>query len=83
MAEQKICQCCGMPLEEALFSREPDGTVNPEYCKWCYADGAFTYTDPAVLIDFCVNNLSVEGWSPEQMRAHMEQLLPTLRHWQK
>ena len=36
---QLICQCCGMPLEESSISKEPDGTPNEAYCKWCYADG--------------------------------------------
>ena len=36
---QLFCQCCGMPLEEEIISREKDGTPNEEYCKWCYADG--------------------------------------------
>ena len=36
-----ICQCCGMPLEDEILSREPDGTINEDYCKWCYADGKF------------------------------------------
>ena len=39
-----ICQCCGMPLEDSFISREPDGTMNEEYCKWCYAGGEFVYT---------------------------------------
>ena len=30
---QLICQCCGMPLEDAAMSREPDGAFNEEYCK--------------------------------------------------
>ena len=38
-----VCQCCGMPLEDAVLSREPDGTLNEEYCKWCYTGGQFTY----------------------------------------
>ena len=37
-----ICKCCGKPLEESNFSKETDGRVNEEYCKWCYADGDFT-----------------------------------------
>ena len=41
---QLICQCCGMPLEDSTTSREPDGTFNEEYCKWCYTDGEFKYT---------------------------------------
>ena len=38
-----VCQCCGMPLEDATMSREPDGTFNEAYCKWCYTDGKFVY----------------------------------------
>ena len=32
---QLICQCCGMPLEDGNMSREPDGSFNEDYCKWC------------------------------------------------
>ena len=40
---QLICQCCGMPLEDSNISKEIDGFFNEEYCKWCYADGEYTY----------------------------------------
>ena len=30
-----ICQCCGMPLDDSSISREIDGALNEEYCKWC------------------------------------------------
>ena len=33
-----ICQCCGMPLEDGNISREKDGVLNEQYCKWCYAE---------------------------------------------
>ena len=36
------CTCCGMPLEDSFISREKDGFLNEDYCKWCYADGDFT-----------------------------------------
>ena len=37
---QLVCQSCGMPLnEDGLISREPDGSYNEDYCKWCYANG--------------------------------------------
>ena len=32
--EKLICQCCGMPLESEMFSREKDGTPNSSYCKF-------------------------------------------------
>ena len=78
-----VCQCCGMPLEDAVLSREPDGTLNEEYCKWCYTGGQFTYTDPESLIAYCEAHMATETWPREQVRAYMEQLLPTLHYWQK
>lgn len=80
---QLICQCCGMPLDDAVTSREPDGAFNEEYCKWCYAGGQFTYTSPEQLIDFCVQHMATEAWPAEQVRAHMEAVVPCLNHWRK
>ena len=76
-----ICQCCGMPLDDAVISKEPDGTFNESYCKWCYADGTFTYSSKEQLIDFCAAHLASENWPAQQVRAHMEAVLPTLEHW--
>ena len=36
-----VCQCCGMPLDDASLSRELDGAFNEDYCKWCYHAGTF------------------------------------------
>ena len=80
---QLICQCCGMPLEDATTSKEPDGSFNEDYCKWCYADGVFHYTSEQQLIDFCVEHMATEQWPSEQVRAHMEAMLPNLKHWKK
>ena len=38
-----ICQCCGMPLEDSVFSIEPDGDFIEDYCKWCFAECHFAY----------------------------------------
>ena len=76
-----ICQCCGMPLDDSTISREPDGTFNEDYCKWCYADGAFVYTDKDELLEFLVSHMSNEKFPPEQARAYFEAELPKLKHW--
>lgn len=76
-----ICQCCGMPLDDATLSREPDGAFNEEYCKWCYADGKFAYTSLTELTDFLVGHMSNENWPSEQARAYFEAQLPKLNHW--
>ena len=81
--EPLVCQCCGMPLEDAAISREPDGSFNEEYCKWCYADGEFKYTSKEQIIDFCVEHMASEDWPKEQVRAHMEAVVPRLRHWKE
>ncbi len=76
-----ICQCCGMPLDDSSISKEPDGTFNEEYCKWCYADGKFVYTSLEKLIDFLIGHMANESWTPEQARAYFEAQLPKLNHW--
>ena len=80
---QLICQCCGMPLEDATTSREPGGAFNEEYCKWCYTDGTFKYTSPEQLIEFCVEHMASDAWPKEQVRAHMEAVVPNLKRWKK
>lgn len=80
---QLICQCCGMPLDDASVSREPDGTFQEEYCKWCYSDGQFAYTDLGELIDFLAGHMSNGNWPPEQVRACLEERLPGLEHWKQ
>ena len=69
---QLICQCCGMPLEDINISREPDGTFNEEYCKWCYADGTYTYHNMDELLDICVKNMVNENFTEEQARSYMK-----------
>ena len=78
-----ICQCCGMELDDSIMSREKDGSINPDYCQWCYTDGKFTYSNIEDLITFCEEHLSSENWSKESVREYMTSLLPTLKHWKE
>lgn len=80
---QLYCQCCGMPLDDTTISKDPNGDFNEEYCKWCYHDGEFTYKSKEQLIDFCVEHMASAAWPKEQVRAHMEAVVPTLKHWKK
>ena len=79
-----ICQCCGMPLEDDdIIGHNHDGSFNENYCKWCYADGTYTYNDMDDLIEVCVKNMVSENFSEEQARSYMKELLPTLDYWKK
>ena len=78
---QRICQCCGMPLEDGIFAKNEDGTINEKYCQWCYVDGKHTYTDMDEMIDTCVVHMVNENFTEEQARSYLKQLLPTLDYW--
>ncbi len=81
--QKLICQCCGMPLEDEIIGRNEDGTLNEHYCKWCYADGTYTYSDMDDLIEVCVRNMVNEDFTEEQARAYLKQMLPGLDYWKK
>ena len=80
---QLICQCCGMPLEDSIIGTDRDGALNEDYCKWCYADGSYTYSDMDELIDVCIPHMAEQGFSEEQARAYMKQKLPELDYWKR
>ena len=81
--KQLICQCCGMPLsEDSLISREPDGSYNEDYCKWCYADGEFAYQSKESLLDFLIGHMpNPDHLTDEERRAQFDLYLSQLKHW--
>ena len=80
---QLICQCCGMPLDDSMVSRETDGSANDDYCKWCYADGRFMYSNMEDLIEVCVKNMVSAEHSEEEVRAYLKSALPKLDYWKR
>ena len=80
---QLFCQCCGMPLEDAILGRDKDGSLNEDYCQWCYADGEYTYSDMDTLIDVCIPHMAQQGFTEEQARAYMKERLPQLDYWKR
>ena len=80
---QLVCQCCGMPLEDAILGKNRDGSLNEDYCQWCYADGTYTYSDMDDLIEICVPQMVKEGFSEDQARTYLRQTLPQLDYWKR
>ena len=78
---QLIYQCCGMPLEDAILGHNQDGSLNEDYCQWCYADGTYTYNDMDDLIRVSVPLMVEHGFTEDQAREYMKQKLPTLDYW--
>ncbi|GIP34523.1 zinc ribbon domain-containing protein [Paenibacillus sp. J2TS4] len=77
------CQSCGMPMEEPQRAKEKDGTVNEEYCLYCYEEGQFKQPEITMeqMIDICVPFMKESGMPEEQARALLQQQLPTLSRW--
>ena len=80
---QLICQCCGMPMGDEIIGRDKDGSLNENYCKWCYADGTYTYSNMDDLIEICIPHMTEQGFSEEQARAYMQEMLPKLDYWKR
>ena len=78
-----VCQCCGMPLDDSILGRNRDGSLNEEYCQWCYADGTYTYSDMDELIRICIPQMVKQGFTEDQARDYMKQKLPTLDYWKR
>ena len=81
--QKLFCQCCGMPLEDKIIGKDKDGTPNEAYCKWCYADGTYTYSNMDELINVCIPHMVSESFSEEQARAYLKQMLPQLDYWKR
>ena len=80
---QLICQCCGMPMEDSILSKNADGSINEDYCQWCFADGTYTYSNMDDLINVCVGHMANEQFSEDQVRAYLKEKLPTLDYWKR
>lgn len=88
--EQKFCQSCGMPLTDANKGTNTDGSLNNDYCTYCYKEGKFTQDFTMnQMIEFCAqftDQINKEaGWNltPEQAKKQMRQFFPYLKRWKQ
>jgi len=86
--EQNFCQSCGMPLTEEHYSTNKDGSVNVEYCAYCFKDGEFTSNVTMdEMIEHCVQYLdefnkdSGKQLTKEEAVTQMSQFFPHLKRW--
>ena len=81
--QNKICQSCGMPItaEEQLGTNK-DGSVNSDYCKYCYKDGKFI-DDVSMekYVEMCSEFGAQAGMTNEEMKEYCAKLFPTLKRW--
>lgn len=79
-----ICQSCGMPMEtEELKGKNADGSVNEEYCVYCYPNGAFNKPDETFeeMVATCVPFLIKEGMDEAAATEYLVTNLKPLKRW--
>jgi len=79
----KICQSCGMPINnDEQLGTNRDGSLNQDYCKYCYKNGEFI---DKISMEEYINRCSQYGaqanMSNEEMKAYCQKLFPTLKRW--
>lgn len=88
--EAKLCQSCGMPLSsDEVRGTNADGSLNDDYCTYCYQHGKFTQDCTMdEMIEHCAqfteefNKDSEIKFTKEQAIAAMKEFFPTLKRWQ-
>lgn len=81
----KICQSCGMPIESNdQLGKNKDGSINNDYCKYCYNNGEFI--DDVTMeeyIDMCSKYGEQADMNNDEMKILCQNLFPTLKRWKK
>lgn len=83
------CQSCGMPMQTSdLFGTDKDGSLNREYCCYCYKEGEFVQDCTMdEMIEHCVKYLDEFNkgcdtqFSKEEAIAQMKEFFPMLKRW--
>jgi len=87
----QFCQSCGMPLtKDEDCGRNADGSINFDYCRYCYADGKFLQECTMdEMIDHCaqfvdeVNKMIPQPMTKEEYKQMMRGFFPMLKRWRK
>lgn len=74
-----------MPMKKdpANGGTNADGSKNPDYCSYCYANGAFTSPEISTAADmqrFCIEKLKEMG-TPGFMAWLLTRSIPRLKRW--
>ena len=87
----QFCQSCGMPLtRNEDCGTNADGSINFDYCKFCYAGGKFLQdVTMEGMIDHCaqfvdeVNKQMPKPMTQEEYKQMMRGFFPMLKRWRQ
>lgn len=87
---ERLCQSCGMPMPtDELLGTNADGSLNTDYCTYCFQEGAFSQElTMNEMIEHCVqfidefNKDSELTMTREEAIAGMKAEFPKLKRWE-
>ncbi len=87
----QFCQSCGMPLtNDSDCGTNADGSINHDYCKYCYQEGHFLQECTMdEMIEHCaqfideVNKQMPQPMTQEEYKQMMQGFFPMLKRWRK
>jgi transcriptional regulator with XRE-family HTH domain len=82
----EICQCCTYPLNKIEeLGTNSDGTLNTDYCIYCYKEGKWVDPNLTVqgVIDYTIPYMTSPSKTEKQARDYLSILVPTLKRWKK
>ena len=80
-----FCQSCSMPLEHKNdLGTNADGSLNHEYCQYCYQNGQFTEPEMTMeeMIEITVRIMEEKRMSSELIEQTKE-YIPMLKRWRR
>lgn len=83
---ENVCQSCGMLLGQNDYGKNADGSINKEYCKYCFPNGRFGKDETMEeMIESCIPFwLNDDDCKTEDdARNKMMKIFPNLKRWKK
>lgn len=83
---EKVCQSCGLPLNERILGNENNGTFSQEYCYLCYRNGRcikpdMTLTDMKKQVIQMIDQAPVNKFQKWMLKKIYPLQLKTLKRW--
>ena len=83
---ERFCQSCAMLMGPEDRGKNADGSINADYCRFCFPDGKFGKDETMEeMIESCIPFWLNEDdcRTEDAARARMMKIFPTLKRWRK
>lgn len=74
-----------MGMHHSDYGKNADGSVNTDYCRYCYPNGSFVKNETMEeMIERCIHFFVGEEFeTAEEAREYLAKLYPNLKRWKK